>query len=209
MSSSSATDAAATRPASASRRSLLLPLMGLFIGLALAGWNVFTTRAEQGGAVPAHAVALVNQKLILASDFRTQVEVLHGLPFDQATPAQQQEVLQSMVDEELLVQRGLEARLPDSDPDVRMALVGAVEGQIGLPLRVHEPTEAELRGYYDAHRASFTSAADPARVLDYDTARPRVSLAFKRAALAKARADYLAFLRLRAEVQLGPQRRGR
>lgn len=196
-------DTPAARPVPASRRSLLLPLIGLATGLALAGWSVFTTRTAQGNAVPAHAVALVNQKLILASDFRTQVEVLHGLPFEQATPAQKQDVLQSMVDEELLVQRGLEAKLPDSDPDVRMALVGAVENQIGLPLRAHEPSDAELRGYYDAHRASFTSAADPGRVLDYDTARSRVSLEFKRAALAKARADYLAFLRSRAEVQLG------
>lgn len=188
--------------AAAARRSLLLPLAGLVVGLALAGWSVFTTRAAQAGAVPAHAVALVNQKLILASDFRTQVEVLHGVPFDQATPAQRAEVLQSMVDEELLVQRGLEANLPDSDPDVRAALVGAVENQIGLPLRAHEPGEQELRAYYDAHRASFTSANDASRVLDYDTARQRVSLEFKRAALAKARADYLAFLRSRAEVQL-------
>jgi hypothetical protein len=189
-------------PLAPTRRSLLLPLLGLFVGLALAGWSVFSTRAAQGSAVPAHAVALVNQKLILASDFRTQVEVLHGVPFDQATPSQKAEVLQSMVDEELLVQRGLEARLPDSDPDVRAALVGAVENQIGLPLRAREPSEQELRAYYEAHRAGFTSAADASRVLDYDTARQRVSLEFKRAALAKARADYLVFLRSRAEVQL-------
>ena len=138
-------------------RSLLLYAAGAILGLGLAGFALFTAKGTAVKTFPPEDVALVNGRQILRSDFRTQTEVEIGAAFNQTTPAQRRKVLDEMIAEELLVQRGLEVDLAATDPDVRSAMVTGVDLQVDADVLAQQPTEAQLRAFYDAHIEKYSS----------------------------------------------------
>lgn len=134
-----------------------LPAAGIAIGLLAAGAAVFRPAPRPVARVPPGYVALVNQKGILTSDFITQTQTEAQTSFDQTTPAERRRVLHEMIDEELLVQRGLVLDLPETTTEVRESMAAAVNAQVAAPLLEIEPTDAELRAFYDRHRAKYTT----------------------------------------------------
>ncbi len=138
-------------------RSLTLPASGVVLGLLLAAFGLFRPAARPITSVPPGYVALVNQKGILLSDFISQTESETGSPFADATPAERQRVLQEMIDEELLVQRGLVLDLPETTTEVRDIMASAVNAQVDAPLAAIPPTDAQLRAFYETHRAKYTT----------------------------------------------------
>ena len=139
------------------RRSLIIYACGAVLGLGLAGFALFTAKGTAVKTFPPEDVALVNGRHILRSDFMTQVQVEAGTPFSQTTHAQRLKVLQEMIDEETLVQRGLEVDLAASDPDVRTALVAGVNLQVDADVIAQQPTAADLVAYYNKHIAKYSS----------------------------------------------------
>lgn len=137
------------------RRSLTLLAIGALTGLAIAGYGLFTAHGTATRAIPAEAIATVNGRLILRTDFVTQVQTQFGVPFAQSTEAQRQRVLDDMIAEELTVQRGLDADLSSYDPEVRQALVNGVELQIFADVLARQPTDAQLRDYYEKHKDKY------------------------------------------------------
>ena len=75
------------------RRSMTLLAGGALIGLGLAGYGLFTAKGTRSYAVPPEAVALVNQRQILRSDFMTQTQTQFVLPFAQTSREQRRTVL--------------------------------------------------------------------------------------------------------------------
>jgi PPIC-type PPIASE domain len=139
------------------RRSMVLLASGALIGLAIAGYGLFTAKGTRSRGVPPEAIALVNQRQILRSDFMTQTQTQYTVPFAQTTPEQRQKVLQDMINEELMMQRGLEIDLPSYDPDVRNALVAGVELEVTADVLAQQPTPEEMRAYYEAHKDKYSS----------------------------------------------------
>lgn len=139
------------------RRSLILYAAGAIIGLIIAGFGLFTAAGTKISGVPAEDVALINGRHILRSDFITQAQIETALPFAQTTKAQRQKVLGEMVDEELLVQRGLEVDLAASDPDVRMAEVNGVQLQVDADVLAQQPSDQVLLAYYNAHKDKYAA----------------------------------------------------
>jgi parvulin-like peptidyl-prolyl isomerase len=139
------------------RRSLLLYAAGALVGLGLAGFSLFTAKGTSVRTFPPEDVALVNGRHILKSDFVTQTQVEAGVPYAQTTQAERAKVLNEMVDEELLVQRGLEVDLAASDPDVRSAMVAGVNLQVDADVLAQQPTDADLHAFYEAHIAKYSS----------------------------------------------------
>ncbi len=137
------------------RRSLTLLALGALVGLALAGYGLFTARGTATRGIPAEAIATVNGRLILRTDFLTQVQTQFGIPFAESTEAQRQRVLDDMVAEELTVQRGLDVDLASYDPEVRQALVNGVELQIFADVLARQPTSAQLSDYYEKHKEKY------------------------------------------------------
>jgi hypothetical protein len=137
------------------RRSLTLLAIGALVGLAIAGYGLFTAQGTATRRMPAEAIATVNGRLILRTDFVTQVQTQFGVPFAQSTEAQRQRVLDDMIAEELMVQRGLEADLASYDPEVRQALMNGVELQIFADVLARQPTEQQLKDYYESHRERY------------------------------------------------------
>jgi hypothetical protein len=136
---------------------LALPLAGMAMGLILAGIGIFHEAPHQLTSVPPGYVALVNQQGVLTSDFISQTATETEQPFDQTTAAQRAHVLHEMIDKELLVQRALALDLPETTTEVRTVMSDAVTAQAAQPLQAEEPTEAQLRAYYDAHRDRYSS----------------------------------------------------
>src|ERR1700685_2376061 len=138
-----------------SRRSFALMGCGAALGLLLAGYSLFTARGPPPWVVPAEDVALVNQQPISRGDYLQQLQTLYGVDLGHATPAQRRRVLDDMIREELFVQRGKELDVASTDPDVRSAMVNSVEQEIAADALTAQPSEAQLHGYYAAHRARY------------------------------------------------------
>jgi hypothetical protein len=127
------------------------------VGLAIAAYGLFTAAGTTTRLLPPEDVAMVNGRHILRSDFQVQAEIETAMPFDQTTKAQRIKVLGEMLDEELLVQRGLEVDLAASDPDVRTALATGVNLQVDADIASQLPTEEQLKAFYEAHKGDYAS----------------------------------------------------
>jgi parvulin-like peptidyl-prolyl isomerase len=140
-----------------SRRSFVFMGSGALLGLLMAGYSLFTARGTSTLAVPPEDVALVNQQPISRSDYLQQLQTLYGVDLRHASAEQRRRVLDDMIREELFVQRGKELDVASIDPDVRSAMVNSVEQEIAADALTAQPSEAQLRGYYAAHRARYAS----------------------------------------------------
>src|SRR6202041_2509190 len=140
-----------------SRRSFVLMGGGALLGLLMAGYSLFTARGTSTLIVPPEDVALVNQQPISRSDYLQQLQTLYGVDLPHATAAQRRKVLDDMIREELFVQRGKELDVASTDPEVRAAMVNAVELEIAADAITSQPSEAQLLTYFAAHRARYAS----------------------------------------------------
>ena len=139
------------------RRSLTLFACGTALGLGIAAYGLFTAAGTRMYGVPAEDVALVNGRHILRSDFVAQTELETTKTFDQTTKEERLKVLNEMIAEELLVQRGLEMDLAASDAEVRAAQVAGVQAQVDADVLAQQPTDEQLRSYFDAHNDKYAS----------------------------------------------------
>lgn len=145
-----------TRVLRGAHRSVVLPTIGAVVGLAVGGFGMFHA-VPQAITVPPGYIALVNQKGILASDFMAQTAAATGKPFGQTTTAERNKTLQEMIDEELLVQRGVLLDLPETTTEVRDVMTAAVNAQADTASKAIPPTDEQLQAYYDANRARYST----------------------------------------------------
>jgi hypothetical protein len=138
-------------------RSFALMTAGVLVGLVLAGYSLFTARSASNLIVPAEDVALVNQQPISRIDFLALLQTLYGVDLSHSTREQRRKVLDDMIREELFVQRGKELDVAAADPEVRSALVNAVELEIAENAITARPTEAALRQFFAAHADRYVS----------------------------------------------------
>jgi PPIC-type PPIASE domain/SurA N-terminal domain len=143
-----------------SRRPLLWLASGAAAGVALAAWGLLGTDASSA-ALPRGVVASVNGKPIQAEDWARLVEGLESDTREPAGPELRRRVLDRMIDEELLVQRGVELGLVESDRRVRADLTQAMIQSIVVETEDEKPAEDELRRFYEEEAGFFTQ---PGRV---------------------------------------------
>jgi parvulin-like peptidyl-prolyl isomerase len=136
-------------------RSFVLMGCGALLGLLMAGYSLFTARGTSTLTVPPEDVALVNQQPISRSDYLLQLQTLYNVDLPHSTAAQRRKVLDDMIREELFVQRGRELDVASTDPDVRAAIVNAVEQEIAADAVTSQPSEPQLRAYYASHQARY------------------------------------------------------
>jgi parvulin-like peptidyl-prolyl isomerase len=138
-------------------RSMVLCAIGAIVGLVIAGVGLFSARGTASHNVPPEDIALVNQRPVLRSDFVTQLESETGETFEQTTRAERLKVLDEMIREELLVQRGLELDFAETDQATRSALATAMDQQALAEATTSQPTEQQLRDFYNQHPARYAS----------------------------------------------------
>ncbi len=135
-------------------RPLVLLGIGAATGLAFAAAGILSGGGRDAGR-PANAVASVNGVPIAAEQY---TRLLVGLESDLGRPADDVErarLLDRMIEEELLVQRGLELGLARFDRQVRADLVAAVIDAVVAEAEAVAPSEAELRAFHAENAAFF------------------------------------------------------
>ncbi len=135
------------------RRPVAMLAAGAVAGLALAAHGLI---ARQGGALPERVVARVNGSEILAEDYLRLIAGLERDTREAADERARRHVLDRMIDEEVLVQRGLELGLAESDRTIRANLSAAMIRSILVEVEDQEPTDSELRELYQESRDFFT-----------------------------------------------------
>jgi parvulin-like peptidyl-prolyl isomerase len=129
--------------------------LGAALGLALATADLLTV----GDAVaPASGIATVNGTAIRAEDYERALAAFASDRRSPVDPADRRHVLDRLIDEELLVQRGLELGLAERDRRVRADIVSGMIEAITAEARTTEPTRAEVEAFYAANRAYFARA---------------------------------------------------
>ncbi|HEY8517634.1 MAG TPA: peptidylprolyl isomerase [Candidatus Binatia bacterium] len=136
------------------RRARLLLAIGAAAGLVLAAVDLL--RAPHAAEpLPEGAIAIVNGVAVPESEYQ---RALSALAADRRTPlddADRRRVLDRLIDEELLVQRGLELGLPRRDRRVRSDIVSSVIESVVAEASAEEPSEEEARAFYEENRDLF------------------------------------------------------
>ena len=133
---------------------------GVIVGLVLTAVGLLRSReltAETNVAtVPAGGVALVNGYPI-ATELYTRI--LGGLAAERKMAAveraDRQRVLDRLIDEELLVQRGIELGLARTDQVLRRQIITALTTSLTAAAEETTPDESELRRFYFEHSDLF------------------------------------------------------
>lgn len=139
------------------RRSSLLLLAGSFVGLAaaVAGLGVSLEFAGSGprsgvaATVAGHEIASIDVERLVAA----MASERGGRRGDRAR------VLERLIDEQLLLVRALDLGLADRDPRIRGELVQAVIRSVVAEHEDAEPSEKELRRFFETNRDMFSNSA--------------------------------------------------
>lgn len=147
-----------TDATSAARRPIVLLVLGAAVGALLAAAGLSAPATE---TLPPDAVAMVNGVAIRQEDFARSLEALAADTRAPLDAADRQRVLDRLIEEELLVQRGLLLDLPRHDRRVRADLTRTVIDGVVSEVDDREPDEATLRRFHAEHADFF---AGPGRL---------------------------------------------
>ena len=124
----------------------MLLAIGAAAGLAAALWGALGPPARD--RVGNDVIATVNGVAIDRADYERALGSLVADKRSPLTPADSARVLANLVDEQLLVERGLELGLGEQDIAVRKALIDAMIQFAVAGAAAREPDDGELRRYY-------------------------------------------------------------
>ena len=134
--------------------------IGAALGLALAAYDlVGGPRSE--APIPEDAVAIVDGVAVQRVDYQRALEALAS---DRRSPLgddDRRRVLDRMIDEELLVRKGLDLGLERRDGRVRSDIVASVVESVVSEATTREPSDAEVAAFFADNQALF---ARPGRV---------------------------------------------
>ncbi len=132
-------------------------LIGALAGLLIAA--IAAVPRNGNDATGDGAIARVNHQHIDRTAFASAYQALLADKNKAPTAADKKMALDRLIEEELLVQRGLEIGLLDGDATVRKAVAGAVIQFVLAQNSNQAVSEDELRAYYQENRARFSPAA--------------------------------------------------
>ena len=133
-----------------------LLLAGALFGLLLA--LVTASPSDQRRLSNDGAIAKVNQQHIDRTEFAGAYQALLSDKNKAPTAADKKLVLDRLIEEELLVQRGLEIGLLEGDAAVRKAVAMAVIEFVLAQKGSDALSETNLRRFYNQHKARFAPA---------------------------------------------------
>lgn len=135
-------------------RTTALLALGAALGIGLAVASLTQTRDAER-ALPEGVVAAVNGIHIRRVDYERAVAALTSDRRSPLTAEDRRHVLDRLIDEELLVQYGIELGLVRSDRRVRGDLVSAVLAAQVAAVDGFEPSADELRDFYERNAEFF------------------------------------------------------
>ena len=142
-----------------SKSAAYLLLAGTLLGVALAAFAIIEAGDEREAALGDSVIAEVNGTLIAREVYDTQVERLASDKKNPMTNDDRAHVLERMIEEELLIQRGVEVGLVMRNRPVRAALVQAMINAIIADTRAMEIPDSDLQDFYQENAAYFVRSA--------------------------------------------------
>ena len=127
--------------------------LGAAAGIACAAVGLLLSGSHDR-ALPANAAASVNDALIRLEEYDRAVSAFASDRREPIGEDERRHVLDRMIEEELLVQRGLELGLARSDRRVRGDIVSAVIELIVSQANA-EPSDGDVSAFYEANREYF------------------------------------------------------
>lgn len=145
-----------------SSTTLWWPAAGAALGLVAAALGLLERTPPEG--LPESAIARVNDALIAVDHYERTVQRLETLSGAPLSDEDRQRLLQQLVEEELLVQRGVDLGLPESEATVRTAIVQSLVASVTAEADAADPSDDELAQFLDEHadRYTYASAAEVA-----------------------------------------------
>ena len=136
--------------------------MGAVLGALLALVSVL--RPQAASPIPDDAVATVNGRPIARGDYERALAGLLSARRSGVDAELRAQVLERLIEQELLVQHGLELGLAERDPKVRLDLGSAVIDLLSARgAHLADPSDEELRRFH-RERASWFTRAEAAEV---------------------------------------------
>ena len=180
-------------------------MLTLGAGLGVIAATAGILQSPGAGQLPSHAVAQVNGTHILRADYDralaslTEAVAKHDGHIENAD-ALKQRTLERLIDEELLVQRGIELGLPERDPQLRAQLSSRVLEMVAAAQDEQEAVDDDtLRAFFRAepgrfritgrYRVDVVFFAVPAGANAEEQARVKLRALDAHASLAKGRDD--------------------
>ncbi|MFQ5667809.1 MAG: peptidyl-prolyl cis-trans isomerase [Candidatus Binatia bacterium] len=143
-------------PTSRSARPILLLIAGAAAGVLLAASGLVRAGFHAAASLPPGVVARVNGAVIRTEDYERSVAGLVSDRRGGVDGVQRRHVLDRLIEEELLVQRGLALGLARHDRKVRADLTGAVIASVVAGTQDLHPPDGALQAFYAQHRDFFT-----------------------------------------------------
>lgn len=130
--------------------------LGSLAGLIMAGYGLLR-QADVGSNLPVSALARVNDVLISRDNYERALARLADESTDALTLEMRVWMLERLIEEELLVQRGLELGMALSDGAVRNAIVNSLVASVTAEADAANPTDEQLEQHLadNADRFSF------------------------------------------------------
>lgn len=138
-----------------SSRPVLMLAAGAVLGLVLVAVDLFRDSDDPTAEVPAGVVATVNGVGILSAEYGSALDryaLSRGGSLDGADSTL---VLDSMIDEELLVQRARDLRIDRNDRLVRDLMAKTVVEVVAMEAESTDPTAAEISAFYEKNGELF------------------------------------------------------
>ena len=129
-------------------------VFALIIGVLLVSQELFQSKSSNQYLRQQNAVALVNDMTISEDQFIKYISTLGIDVVDENDEELLEIVLEKMIEEELLLQKGIELELHKFDIQIRKAIIQQVINSVLLQ-NEEEVTEKELREYYKNNKKKY------------------------------------------------------
>lgn len=128
--------------------------VGALVGALLAATGLLEPRSD---ALPPGVIATVNGSPIYEAQFRAYVDTLRQDRRNALDSRELDQVLTRMIEERLLIQRGLDMGLAESEAAIRKAIVDTMAEGLLADVSSRPPAEADLLAFFAENSAYFTS----------------------------------------------------
>jgi len=162
--------------------------LGAAIGIALAAYSLASPGRRANSGLPDGVVARVNGEIIRTVKYSRLINAVARDRRKTIDGAERRRILDRLIDEELLVQRGLELGLAKHDRKIRSNLTRAVIASVVAESQDLQPTDAELQEFYESNGKFFARAGSlDVRQVFIRSIKVNDPAALKKAELAAAR----------------------
>ncbi len=130
--------------------------IGAVVGIGLAFIGTFRVGGTFGSQPPPGIIAVVNDTSITMEEYGRALASFESNRRDSPSDEDRAFILERLIEEELLIQRGIDIGLADNDRSVRSAIVRSMIDTIVAENTARSVTDKDLRIYYEENRALFT-----------------------------------------------------